>query len=81
MSDEPSVKDRFDEVEGLRFYGIIRIKSEIRKQGADPKYTDKSEATLEVGFTANSLEELKTKSKSAITAILENQAAALGVKE
>ncbi len=71
MSDEPRVKERFDDVEGLRFYGILRVKSEVRRQGVDPKYTDKFEMTSEKGFVANSLEDLKKTADEALKAIIE----------
>lgn len=71
MSDEPSVKERFDEVAGLRFYGILRVKAEVRREGVDPKYTDKFEMTSEKGFVANSLEELKKTADEAFKAIIE----------
>ena len=78
MSDETSVKDRFDEIAGLRFYGIIRIKREVRKKGEDPKYTDKAEVTIEQGFLANSLEELKQRANKVLDDMLEEQKKALG---
>jgi len=77
MSDEAGVKDRFDEVEGLRFYGIIRMKAEVRKKGVDPKYTDKVEITMERGFVAGDPEELASRAKGALDSILKEQKRAL----
>ena len=73
MSDEPSVRDRFRELAGMQFYGIIRIKSETRKKGADPKYTDKTELTLERGFVAASLDELNKLAEKNLEQMIEEQ--------
>jgi len=73
MSDEPSIRDRFKELAGMQFYGIIRIKSEKRRKGADPKYTDKTELTLERGFVAASLEELNERAGENLEQMIEEQ--------
>lgn len=80
MSDEPGVKERFDDLAELRFYGILRIKAEIRKQGVDPKYSDKIEVTSERGFAASSLDELGERAKRVLQDLLKEQENALGGK-
>ncbi|MBU0846823.1 hypothetical protein KKH23_06490 [Patescibacteria group bacterium] len=81
MSDEAGVKERFDDLAELRFYGILRVKAEVRRQGADPKYSDKIEVTSERGFAASSLEELGERAKQVLQDILKEQEDALGGKK